>query len=301
MMFFKAFLLACLMTGFFISAQGQYAVAEPTGRLTSPDIREASGLVASLSHPGFLWTHNDSGDAARIFLLDSVARHRGTWYLQGVTARDWEEIDRLSREGVEYLIVADIGDNRARRDFVSIHVFPEPVLPASLTSKGSDVIHVDSIPAKQIQTWHLRYEDGPRDAEALFYDERDELLYVISKRELPAGIYTTKLPAAAHAPSDTLLLRRQGDLPLTWITAAALSPSGEEVLIKNLLQVFHWQRQPSETLLQTLQRPGTALPYRPEPQGEAITFAAHGRGYYTLSEVLFGLPVHLNYAKRTAP
>src|SRR5690554_182405 len=179
MMFFKAFLLACLMTGFFISAQGQYAVAEPTGRLTSPDIREASGLVASLSHPGFLWTHNDSGDAARIFLLDSVARHRGTWYLQGVTARDWEEIDRLSREGVEYLIVADIGDNRARRDFVSIHVFPEPVLPASLTSKGSDVIHVDSIPAKQIQTWHLRYEDGPRDAEALFYDERDELLYVI--------------------------------------------------------------------------------------------------------------------------
>ena len=34
-------------------------------------IQEASGIVASYRNKGYLWTHNDSGDRNRIFLLDA--------------------------------------------------------------------------------------------------------------------------------------------------------------------------------------------------------------------------------------
>src|SRR5690606_35971094 len=62
------------------------------GSIDNPAINEASGLVASAAHTGYFWTHNDSGDEARIFLIDDSARHKATYYLQGIPAFDWEDI-----------------------------------------------------------------------------------------------------------------------------------------------------------------------------------------------------------------
>lgn len=293
------------------TAETHYVVGKPLGRLESREIREASGLVASAAAAGFLWTHNDSGDAARIFLLDSLARHRGTYYLSGAAALDWEEMGHIRLDDRDYLIVGDIGDNRARRPFVTIHIFPEPALPEDLlaASSGADLptssteeVFIDSIPLELIHTVHLRYEDGARDAEAFFFDESDGLLYVITKREAQVGIYSTALPSLEemHAGNyrDTLTLRRRAELPLNWVTAADISRAGNEIIIKNLLQVHHWARVPGETVIQALSRPSVRLPYRLEPQGEAMSFHPEGKGYYTLSERPLGLPVSLNYSEK---
>jgi len=307
-----------LMGGFFVvsaqslsrdsvvTSEAHYVVGTPLGRLESPEIREASGLVASAAAPGFLWTHNDSGDAARIFLVDSLAQHRGTWYLSGTAALDWEEMGHMRIDDQDYLIVGDIGDNRARRSFVSIHIFPEPTFPPDQFADRTDTIFTDTISQELVQTLHLRYEDGPRDAEALFFDASDDLLYVITKRENQVGIYSAALPPRNEVnlrdDRDTLTLQRRAQLPLTWVTAADISRSGNEILIKNLLQVHHWARVPGETVIQALSRASVRLPYRLEPQGEAISFHPEGKGYYTLSERPLGLPVSLNFAeKRSGP
>lgn len=295
--------------------EAHYVLGKPLGRLVSREIREASGLVASAAAPGFFWTHNDSGDAARIFLLDSLAQHRGTYHLSGATALDWEEMGHMRVDDRDYLIVGDIGDNRADRLFVTIYIFPEPALPEDLlvASSGADLptsstgeVFTDSIPLELIRTVHLRYEDGARDAEAFFFDESDDLLYVITKREAQVGIYSTTLPSledmATKNRRDTLTLQHRAELPLTWVTAADISRKGNEILIKNLLQVHHWARVPGETVIQVLSRPSVRLPYRLEPQGEAISFHPEGKGYYTLSERPLGLPVSLNYSeKRSGP
>src|SRR5690554_3298139 len=158
------------------------------GIVNSAEINEASGLVRSAKLPNYFWTHNDSGDQARLFLIDSTATHRATYYLADVSAHDWEDIAWMERgEGRHYLLVGDIGDNKGKRDHVRVHVLEEQI-----PDLGT-VPYIDTIPNTKIQSFILKYEDGPRDAEAMFYDPLDDLLFIISKRELEVGIYQTML------------------------------------------------------------------------------------------------------------
>ena len=280
----------------FLMVECVYGQSKPTvfgpghakGNVESPEINEASGLVAAVAHKGHFWTHNDSGDEARIFLIDGSARLRATYYLQGISAHDWEDIGMMERDGCHYLLIGDIGDNRNRRPYVRLHVLKEP-------KALIDTLSVDTLPAEEVSSFVLRYEDGPRDAESLFFDPLDKQLYVISKRELEVGLYTTTLP---ELPTDTLTLRKVGVLPHTFITSAAISPDGTEILLKNLLKVFFWKRKPHESVCEALSRPAMTQPYQPEPQGEAITFSREGDGYYTLGEAVLGLKSVLYYYRR---
>lgn len=267
-----------------------FKLGEAQGLLAKSPINEASGIVASRAHPGFLWVHNDSGDQARIFLIDSLAQLQATFYLEGVKACDWEDIGFMYRNGQPYLIVGDIGDNRATRSKISVYLFPEPTIQAS----------IDTIRSEHILQFDLQFEDGPRDAEALFYDERDQLLYLISKRELEVGLYAVELPSATldSQLQQPLTLQRKVSLPITFVTAADISPKGNEILIKNLLNIFYWRREEGQSVPQTLSQKPIELPYQPEPQGEAIAFDRWDRGYYTLSEQALGLPAYLFFAKR---
>ena len=288
--FIPAFCLLLLCIAFIGKEEPAFLPGVTRGKVTDPAINEVSGIIASAVNPRFFWVHNDSGDKARIFLLDHTAQLRATYYLEGVAARDWEDIGRMTKNGESHLLVGDIGDNLARRPFVELHLFREPVGRTNGTTA-----YTDTIDRAAISSYVMKYEDGPRDAEALFYDAAEATLYLISKRDLRAGIYSVRLP---EQPGDTLLLRKRGDLPHTFITAADTSPDGSEILVKNLLDVFYWKRLPGETTLQMLARPGQKLPYKPEPQGEAIAFAMDGSGYYTLSERVLGLPAYLYFYQR---
>ncbi|WP_262248068.1 hypothetical protein [Parapedobacter soli] len=264
-----------------------FSMGQARGQVKNPEINEASGLVAA-GHKGHFWTHNDSGDQARIFLIDGSARHKATYYLQGITAYDWEDIGMMEREGSHYLLIGDIGDNRGNRPNVLLHILKEPADPFGAPK-------VDTVPNDRITTVVLQYEDGPRDAESLFFDPIDELLYIISKRDLEVGVYTTPLPSV---PGDTLMLRKVATLPHTFITSAAISTDGLEVLVKNLVDVFYWQRRPGESIGRMFRRPAMRQPYLPEPQGEAIAFARDGHGYYTLGEAVLGLKAVLYFYRR---
>ena len=277
-----------------VYAQGQdktiFADRQARGKITNVEINEASGLIASVKYDGHFWTHNDSGDKARIFLIDDSARHRATYYLEGIHARDWEDIGMMEYEGRHYLVVGDIGDNRGQYPDVQIHLFEEP-------SKSGVGFVVDTIPTAQIRSFVLNYEDGPRDAESLFFDPLDKCLYIISKRELEVGVYSTST-TLPETPTDTLMLSKRVTLPYTFVTAADISPDGSEVLVKNLLQVLYWKRRAGESIVDMLRRPAERQLYRPEPQGEAITFARDGSGYYTLSEAALGMDAILYFYER---
>ena len=77
----------------------------PMGVVQYDPLREASGLVASRSHPGVLWAHNDSGDDPRLYALTTSGRHLGVFTLDGAEARDWEDlaIGPGPEPGVDYL------------------------------------------------------------------------------------------------------------------------------------------------------------------------------------------------------
>jgi hypothetical protein len=230
------------------------------GAVTAPAIVEASGLAASVRHPGVFWTHNDSGDRARVFALRSDGALAAEIALEGVTATDIEDIAvGPCAEGGSCVFVADIGDNRASRDSVVIHRFPEPE-----TLVGGAV---------GVRSIAFRYEGGARNAESLLVDPKSGAIFVVSKQKSgPSGLY--------RVPAEGGVAAREGALtpPLgsNQFTAGSFSRSGDRVALRTYTHAFLYAVGPGERLADALARPPCVAPAPPEPQGEAVAFTAEG-------------------------
>jgi hypothetical protein len=233
-------------------------------------LEEASGLAASITNKGFLWTQNDSGNDPEVYLIDDKAEIKLTCKLKGATNRDWEEIfiGPGPKSGTPYVYVADIGDNFYRYDNKFLYRFQEP----KLNLAKDTTIKVDTIAFKLC--------DEERDAETIFYDSIFQAAYLITKRESSVKMYEIKFPIL----KDTVEAMKVADLPFSGVVAADISRSGEEVLLKDRLNIYYWKRQPGESLVDLFQRPPQLLNYKPEQQGEAVAWKWDGSGYYTLSE-----------------
>jgi hypothetical protein len=258
------------------------------GVLDSKKIDEASGLAASHTYPGMLWTHNDSGDKARIFLIDSIGRYQATVLLKGFTNRDWEDI--AVGPGPErdktYVYVGEIGDNLAKYEYKYIYRLQEP----ELTTKDT------TVEIEQIDSIKFKLPDGIRDCEALMIDPDTRDLYIFSKRESAVNLY--RLPYPQSTIEIMVAEKVLEALPFTLIVAADWSPDGKEILIKNYEQVYYWRRENNESITELLKTPPVLLPYHQEPQGESIAFDYYGKGYYTLSEKAKGVKPALMFYKR---
>ena len=62
------------------------------GRIQESELDEASGLAASRRYADVLWSHNASGDEARIFALETSGDALGILAVQGADFIDWEDI-----------------------------------------------------------------------------------------------------------------------------------------------------------------------------------------------------------------
>jgi len=240
-------------------------------------LTEASGLAESALNPGVYWTHNDSGDRARLFAIDAATGAlRATFELPGVTATDWEDLAIApDADGNDAFYIADIGDNRAGRSSVKIYRAAEPTLPAA---GGSAV----TINAGAVSSQRLTYPGGPRDAESLAVGA-DRALTIISKREAQVGVYRLADPKFIGGNSQ---LESIGQLPLTWVVGASASQDGSFVLIKTASSVLGYAIASDESVAEALVRGGAGenLPYNAEPQGESVAAALAGRGHATISE-----------------
>lgn len=255
------------------------------GKLTSPLLTEVSGMTPSARYPSAMWVHNDSGDEARLYLIDSLADLIGTVELQGVPAVDMEDMAWVNIDGVYHLILADIGDNRGRREEIYLYIFEEP--------KDLGRHQTVSVPRSDIRICTLRYSGRPRDAEAIFIDPLDHTLFLITKREFHSTIYTAPV-FRDHSRSD-FLLQPQLELPFTFVTAADISRQRNIVLIKNLTSVFFWRVPPGARLMEALNQSPEELVYQAEPQGEALAIDRFEEGYFTLSERPLGLDAYLYF------
>ena len=80
--------------------------------------------------------------------------------------------------------------------------------------------------------------------------------------------------------------------------AGAFSKDGLEIVLKDYDHIYYWRRSKNEKLESVLLNKPEELPYEKEAQGESITWAVDGSGYYTLSETNPGKPAHLKFYKR---
>lgn len=275
---------ACVRPGVTPSGTAQFSSDPTSVGIVPGQIDEASGIVDSRTMAGNLWVHQDSGSPAEINLIGQDGKFKGKLAVPNAQNLDWEDmaVGPGPQANVNYLYLADIGDNNAQYATRTIYRFPEP---ASL-----------STPISQVERINFQYPDGPRDAEAVLVDPLTRDIYIISKPENRVRLYRLKYPQNSNEVATAEAL---GEIPLSVVTGAAISPDGTEILIRTYTNVYYYKRKTGQSLPDALQlQSGRTLPYRLEPQGEAVCFDRDGKGYYTLSERFNAPAVSLFYYAR---
>ncbi|TVR05428.1 MAG: hypothetical protein EA398_00040 [Deltaproteobacteria bacterium] len=260
-----------------------YGTPRQTGRLPT-GLVEASGLVRSAWDPGRLWVHNDSNNPAELFAIATD----GTLLARidmPVGNRDWEDIargpcDENDAQG-RCIYLGEIGDNNATHPWIEVYRFREP----------QSLDGVTSLSRSQIEIMRVRYPDGPRDAEAMWVDTRQNV-WIASKE--PGGLtrlYT--IPFRATVPEqirvltfvDQFLLRdvlSEEDARTQRVTAADFEAETGRVIFRTRDFAFEFALA-GRPLTRLFNAPVRTVPAADEPQGEAIAWGPNG-GYYHTSE-----------------
>lgn len=256
--------------------------------LETDQLDETSGLAHSRLAPNRVWLHNDSGDSPTLYAVNSqTGQLEQTVQLQDAKAFDWEDMAAYQQTGEAWLLVGDIGDNLAIRRKLTLYAIKEPVIQQST-----------------IQTaWSLsfKYEDGPRDSEALAVDTAEQAIYLLSKRDQPPRLYRLPLQASADTVSaefvtevTTIPPPTQQDFqedPLfgqfrAWPTAMDISSDNQQLLITTYKDAYLYRRETNESWADALSRTPTVIDLPQMPQTEAGAFNQEGSGAWASSEHL---------------
>ncbi|MEM9172409.1 MAG: hypothetical protein AAGA84_06865, partial [Pseudomonadota bacterium] len=160
---------------------------ESLGELNFSMLPEASGMAISYRTAKRLWMINDQGNPADLIAVDLPDGDRVETSYARVDVRDasngdWEDLDSFSLNGESWIVVADIGDNLARRDTIALWFVPEPAANDKRTAVARKLT--------------LIYPDGARDAESMAVDARGNAIYILSKRDSEPRLYQLPLDEA---------------------------------------------------------------------------------------------------------
>jgi outer membrane protein assembly factor BamB len=92
-------------------------------KIDSDILDEASGLLISKKYPGVFWSHNDSGDKARLYAFDMKSlKLIKKIKVKKAKNRDWEDLSYHKGK----IVIGDFGNNKNRRENLRIYTIDEP-------------------------------------------------------------------------------------------------------------------------------------------------------------------------------
>ena len=198
------------------------------------------------------------------------------------------------------MFIGDIGDNRARKDYVEIIIVPE------LEQYGTFV--------KPLKRVKIRYPDGPHNAEGMaVYPNGD--IYIITKEEnlreleaYPAKIY--KLPAQTwqYEANKIKTVDYIGEIDLEIINPAAtaygqvvsafdIAPDGKSFIVLTYENAIEFNIDLSNQLIKPTSQLEKGKDYkvielRSLPQQESITYLPSGQSFlYNTEHHWFEAPI----------
>jgi hypothetical protein len=259
-----------------------------SGVLLDSQLAETSGLAASRRHRDVLWLHDDGGNPARLFAIDTNGNRLATLRIEGVTKTDWEDMAAFRLDGRDYLLIADTGDNGGLRRTLQLHAIEEP----------SRLVNARLKPA-----WSLafRWPDGARDCEAIAIDERNRQILLISKKRQPPEVFALplrpqrgvqtaqRLGTLAGVPKpDPEEARRNPKQARTLhqITAADISPDDRTLAVMTYRDLLLYPRRNDQSWAQAVRAAPkvVALPWL--PQAEAMGWSGDGKAIYVTGEFI---------------
>ena len=253
----------------------EYAAGKELTKLADPAIIESSGLAVSRIKPGVFWTHNDSGDKARIFAFDKTGKALATISISKVFAWDWEDMASFKLKNKPMLIIGDVGDNAPIRKNCTLYVSPDPKLNGRTMKKGK------VRPVVQIL---FKYEDGAQNCESIAVDPSDQTIYLISK-EGGTTCQVYALPWPKRKKSKTVHIAKIiAKLSIPTTTAMDISPDGLRAIVLTYGPAYEYVRTKNQTWADAFKKPGRMIKMPARAQGESICYGADGKTLYLTSE-----------------
>ncbi len=259
------------------------------GTLEDPALDEASGLARSQLDGDLLWIINDGGSKPRIYATDRHGASLGVIKVAGARNVDWEDLASFRWNGAPYLLIADIGDNDAQRDMLSLYVIEEPDLKSANTPKVEPKWRID-----------FTYPDGARDAEAIAVDAANERVFILTKRDIPAVLYELPLAPRSDYILTATLVGSIGSLPVPsrqdveyapiskdWYwqpTAMDIAADNLAALILTYRAVYVYERNADETWFAALSRRPLVIGLGGYREAEAAVFSTDGESIFVTVE-----------------
>jgi len=248
--------------------------------VSSSTLTESSGLAQSRKNARVWWTHNDSGDSAKLYAFNLKGEHLGTSSVSGASATDWEDMSAgpCPKTKGSCLYVGDFGDNGKSRSYVTIYAIPEPLPGKSATVE---------------QSWKVSYPDGPHNAETLLVHPLTKDLYIVTKE-------ADGISHVFHAPEDaasrTTDAEEVGEIDFASVSSSDLlatggdwSRDGKSLVIRTYSSIWYWTTNPTDPEAHWTDEP-MIWDAPSEAQGESIAWSSTG-DLYTTSE---GSPMPVN-------
>jgi hypothetical protein len=259
-----------------------------TGHIQTAGLDALSGMAASWRNPGVLYVHNDR-DRPIVFAVTEVGALLGRYTLGGATVRDIEDMAVGRCPAGTCLYVADIGNNISPRTEFAIYRATEPAVDAAGPS-GAAAPSM-TIPAERFA---FSYADGAHNAESLILDAATGAVFVVTKEA--AGARSAAYRLESFEPGQVnravkvadLAVPAAGDQPATSGTGHPCAPG---VLLRTNNRLYELRAAAGAPLADAFRATPMLLPVGNEAQGEAVSFRADGRAYYTTSEGA-GPPIH---------
>lgn len=237
---------------------------------------ESSGVAWSRTRADVWFTHGDKGSRTELVAFNLEGEVVGTHEVTGAVNEDWEDLAAAPCPDVgDCLYIADIGDNNADRDSISVHIVREP-------GPGER--------ARVIDSWEAVYPGGPRDAEALLVHPCSAGIHIITKND-DGRATVFRYPAVDE--KSGVVLEEVGSFQLEGITAesrrvtgAAYDSDGDRLIVRTADRFWEWDIDPSAPNAHW-GAPPREVGSLSEAQGEAVTYGPAG-DVFTTSE---GLPM----------
>ena len=276
------------------------------------NIIEVSGIACSRVTPGYIWMQSDETQSYIIATDEKGAERACKVKFNKNIRRDWEDMSGGVYAGKNYLFIGAFGDNDETDGNYSIVYFEEPAI---------DPVNTPELTVTPQQIKYV-YPDGKKhNAEALMYDNVEQMIYVITKVyynvcqvfripfRLDYGTETQTLEYICDLGVRSDLGEHSSNKPYKGfhlVTGADISPDGKYILIKNhnnIVATYSWillfTREQGESVAQTLIRQTHPEPlrcYTYEWQGEAICWLDNST-FYTTSDADDGNPPIYKYVR----
>ncbi len=276
----------------------RYTPGESMGTPPAEVVPEISGMVLSRSQEDVVWVHNDSGDGPVVYALSlTTGALRVEAEMQDVSAKDCEDIaiGPGPDQQLDYLYLADIGNNQRTKNRFWVYRSPEPTVPAPSGAAPSRLI------VENVETLVFAYpepEVAVFDAETLLVDPEDGAITIVTKDHNENGgvsyIYRTDGPPATTELNRLVQVGTMsfGKGARNRVSGGDASADGRWVIVRSYLAARLYQRESKQGVWEALLGPYTTIALALEPQGEAIAFgrsresgSAEFPTFYTATEI----------------